>query len=230
MAEGSTKNEMNNRKKDPRPIARSPRQARTFEIVVACSDATDPGVRFRIIHVEAPKLRRARRLAQSVAAHLTVAQVNEISANSTNLGPVRPIQVIRVSECRKVKPDRVLKESELAKLVATASENRGKGGGAANTGTIPPHAKQKLDEFFHKSTTILSLQMLADAASTPQRKVSRTQVSRIYHELGYVSASIRQLVANVVITEVPCTRDDLFSPPPTRNKKVGPKVRVLPSK
>jgi hypothetical protein len=214
---------MNDRKKDSKPITKSPRPPRTFEIIIACSNATDPGVRFRVIYVESAKLRRAIRLAQSLAAHLTVAQVNEISVDSTSLGPVRPVQFIRVSESCERKPHRVLKESELTTLIATSSETCSKRSGVHSAGTTPSRARQILDQFFHQSPTILNIQMLADAASIPEKKVSRTQVSRIYNERGYVSASIRQLVANVVSKEVPCTRDDLLSPPPIRGKRVKPR-------
>jgi hypothetical protein len=82
-------------------------------------------------------------------------------------------------------------------------------------------AKKKIDDFYDgKTFTLQALANLADAVGAqmePPVVVSRVSVSRIYNGCGKVGPDIREAVARVINTKVPCTRDDLLSP--KRKKK-----------
>jgi len=77
-------------------------------------------------------------------------------------------------------------------------------------------AKNKIDKFYDGQT--FSRKALADLATAvgaqmnPPVVVSREAVSRIYNGLGKVGPGIREAVAGVINTKVPCTRDDLLAP------------------
>lgn len=81
-------------------------------------------------------------------------------------------------------------------------------------------AKRKIDEFYDwKTFKIQALANLANAVGAqmnPPVVVSRESVSRIYNALGYVGPEIREAVASVIRTKVPCTRDDLIAPKPKK--------------